>query len=171
MGQNSMRGKRPKRIMISHDEVRAIESILDPKLEQDLDEVFAEARREDARQVTVERLLLRLLDDPEVREALASASASIEAVTHAVEAAVRAEIAPDVDAASGRSGDVVPAISFQRVLQRAVERGRSSGRQITPLDVVVAILEEQTSHAAEVLVREGAEVAGAARISQTDHRQ
>lgn len=126
--------------------------MLSKELEFCLNSAFQEAR--DSRQefITVEHLLLALLDVPQVIEALSACGARTEQL--------REELSSYIDKTTPRLGkqaavDVTPTLGFQRVLQRAVFHVQSSGeKEVTPINVLVAIFSEKDSHAVYLLQRQ-----------------
>src|SRR5271163_4575749 len=99
--------------------------------------------------MTVEHLLLAIVDTPKVREILKSCGADT--------AKLKIELKQFIDQttprlAAGEDRDVQPTLGFQRVLQRAVFHVQSSGKkEVTVANVLVAIFSEKQSHAAYLL--------------------
>src|ERR1700716_3020281 len=99
--------------------------------------------------MTVEHLLLAIVDTPKVREVLKSCGADT--------AKLKTELKQFIDQTTprlpaGEDRDVQPTLGFQRVLQRAVFHVQSSGKkEVTVANVLVAIFSEQQSHAAYLL--------------------
>jgi ATP-dependent Clp protease ATP-binding subunit ClpA len=122
------------------------------ELEFCLNEAFRRAREKRHEFMTVEHLLLALLDIPEVEEILRACSANVEQL--------RRELTEFIDQTtpllSGRDQqEVQPTLGFQRVLQRAVFHVQSSGKkEVGPGNVLVAIFGEKQSHATYVLSRQ-----------------
>ena len=120
--------------------------MLSDELQKALDAAFLQARNEHHDMLTVEHLLLALLSDANVSEVLGATGANLEQL----ETGLREYIANNVSA-EGESADrdVQPTLSFQRVLQRAIYHVQSAGRkQVSTLNVLVAIFSERESHAA-----------------------
>ena len=123
--------------------------MLSQELEFCLNDAFAGAR--DARHefMTVEHLLLAIVDTPKVREVLKSCGADT--------AKLKSELKQFIDQTTprlpaGEDRDVQPTLGFQRVLQRAVFHVQSSGKkEVTVANVLVAIFSEKQSHAAYLL--------------------
>ncbi|MDN5864640.1 MAG: ATP-dependent Clp protease ATP-binding subunit ClpA [Gammaproteobacteria bacterium] len=123
--------------------------MLSKELEFCLNSSFKEAR--DTRQefITVEHLLRALLDVPGVSETLASCGSDVDAL--------RTELSSYIEKTTPRLGaqttvDVQPTLGFQRVLQRAVFHVQSSGeKEVSALNVLVAIFSEKDSHAVYLL--------------------
>jgi ATP-dependent Clp protease ATP-binding subunit ClpA len=126
--------------------------MLSNELEYCLNDAFQRARDERHEFITVEHLLLALLDTPQVIEILKACGADL--------VRLRREIKEFIDASTPRlrgeeedeSTDVQPTLGFQRVLQRAVFHVQSSGRkEVTPANVLVAIFGEKQSQAVYLL--------------------
>jgi ATP-dependent Clp protease ATP-binding subunit ClpA len=99
--------------------------------------------------MTVEHLLLAIIDAPKIREILKSCGADT--------AKLKVELKQFIDQTTprlpaGEDRDVQPTLGFQRVLQRAVFHVQSSGKkEVTVANVLVAIFSEKQSHAAYLL--------------------
>jgi ATP-dependent Clp protease ATP-binding subunit ClpA len=111
--------------------------MLSSELEFCLNQAFQQARERRHEFMTVEHLLLALLDIPKVHEILKACNSNIpqlrRQLTEFIEEATPI-MAPDDD------GDVQPTLGFQRVLQRAVFHVQSSGKkEVTGFNVMVAI--------------------------------
>ena len=123
--------------------------MLSSELEICLNEAFQAAR--DARHefMTVEHLLLAIVDTPKVRDVLRSCGADVTKL--------RKDLKDFIDQTTPRLKDdddreVQPTLGFQRVLQRAVFHVQSSGKkEVTAANVLVAIFSEKHSHAAYLL--------------------
>jgi ATP-dependent Clp protease ATP-binding subunit ClpA len=123
--------------------------VLSSELEFCLNEAFQAAR--DARHefMTVEHLLLAILDTPKVREVLRACGADVARLKKSLEQFI-AETTPRLPEDDDR--EVQPTLGFQRVLQRAVFHVQSSGRkEVTVANVLVAIFSEKQAHAAFLL--------------------
>lgn len=126
--------------------------MLSKELEFCLNTAFKEARAKRHEFMTVEHLLLALLDTPRVTEVLRACGADIQAMQH--------ELTRYIDENTPRleqsDPDVQPTLGFQRVLQRAVFHVQSSGnKEVTALNVLVAIFGEKESNAVYLLGRQG----------------
>ncbi|HZX23246.1 MAG TPA: ATP-dependent Clp protease ATP-binding subunit ClpA [Woeseiaceae bacterium] len=119
--------------------------MLNSELEFCLNEAFQSARENRHEFMTVEHLLLALLDVPQVHDVLRACDADV--------AKLRAQLTEFIDESTPRvaledENDVQPTLGFQRVLQRAVFHVQSSGRkEVTGLNVLVAIFSEKQSQA------------------------
>jgi ATP-dependent Clp protease ATP-binding subunit ClpA len=127
--------------------------MLSKELEFTLNQAFKQARDKQHEFMTVEHLLLALLDNPTALEVLRGCGADT--------ANLRREIHKFIDETTpllaGEEGqETQPTLGFQRVLQRAVFHVQSSGRkEVTGANVLVAIFSEQESHAAYLLGEQG----------------
>jgi ATP-dependent Clp protease ATP-binding subunit ClpA len=126
--------------------------VLSSELEFCLNQAFREARSRRHEFLTVEQLLLALLDAPKVREVLNACGAAPDRLA----AELRAHIESSTPILrEGEEREVQPTLGFQRVLQRAVFHVQSSGRkEVGVLNVLVAIFSEKQSHAVFLLSRQ-----------------
>ena len=120
--------------------------MLSKDLEQTLNEAFRGARTKRHEFMTVEHLLLALLDNNDAIRVLKACGADI--------GGLRGDLVEFVDAttplipAEEEERDTQPTLGFQRVLQRAVFHVQSSGKsEVTGANVLVAIFSEQESQA------------------------
>ncbi|MFT5118395.1 MAG: ATP-dependent Clp protease ATP-binding subunit ClpA, partial [Kiritimatiellia bacterium] len=120
--------------------------MLSKELEQTLNDAFTHARLKRHEFMTVEHLLLALLDNESASAVLKSCGSDL---SH-----LRTELTDFVDtttplfAASAQERETQPTLGFQRVLQRAVFHVQSSGKQeVSGANVLVAIFSEQESQA------------------------
>ncbi len=126
--------------------------MLSAELETCLNSAFAAAREGLHEFMTVEHLLLAVLDSPKVVEILNACQCDV--------ARLKRELIEHIDRNTPRlnAGDdreVQPTLGFQRVLQRAVYHVQSSGRkEAGPANVLVAIFAEKQSHAVYLLNRQ-----------------
>lgn len=123
--------------------------MLSSELEICLNEAFQSAREARHEFMTVEHLLLAIVDTPKVREILRACGADV--------VRLRKDLKDFIDQTTPRLKDddereVQPTLGFQRVLQRAVFHVQSSGKkEVTTANVLVAIFSEKHSHAAYLL--------------------
>ena len=119
--------------------------MLSSELEFCLNEAFQRARERRHEYMTVEHLLLALLDIPKVHEILKACDANITELRRQLVECIDEQtpmLAADEDA------EVQPTLGFQRVLQRAVFHVQSSGKkEVTGSNVLVAIFSEKQSQA------------------------
>jgi ATP-dependent Clp protease ATP-binding subunit ClpA len=120
-------------------------SILSKELEQTLSLAFQWARDRRHEFMTVEHLLLALLDNPHASEVLHACGADTERLRHDIDAFID-DTTPLLPGDGER--ETQPTLGFQRVLQRAVFHVQSSGkREVTGANVLVAIFSELESQA------------------------
>lgn len=119
--------------------------MLDKELEQTLNQAFRDARSNNHEFMTVEHLLLALLDNNVSKEILIACGADIPALKAELDIFLQ-ETVPLLPPNDER--DTQPTLGFQRVLQRAVFHVQSSGKQeVSAANVLVAIFSEQESQA------------------------
>ena len=123
------------------------------ELEVSLHMAFMEARQKRHEFITVEHLLLAMLDNPSAAKVLRACAANIEELRKMLAEFVTTET-PTV-AGSGEA-DTQPTLGFQRVIQRAILHVQSSGKkEVTGANVLVAIFGEKDSHAVYFLSQQG----------------
>ena len=119
--------------------------MLSSELEFCLNEAFQRARDHRHEFMTVEHLMLALLDIPSVHEILKACDSNIPELRRQLTECIdeQTPLLPDDD-----ETEVQPTLGFQRVLQRAVFHVQSSGRkEVTGSNVLVAIFSEKQSQA------------------------
>ena len=115
------------------------------ELEVSLHMAFVEARQKRHEFVTVEHLLLALLDNPSAMEVLRACGVKQDDLRKALAEFVQ-QHTPTV--AGHDEVDTQPTLGFQRVIQRAILHVQSSGKkEVTGANVLVAIYGEKDSHA------------------------
>ena len=123
------------------------------ELEVSLHMAFVEARQKRHEFITVEHLLLSLLDNPSAAEALRSCGAQIEQLRKDLSKFI-GEHTPTV--VGEDEIDTQPTLGFQRVIQRAILHVQSSGKkEVNGANVLVAIFGEKDSHAVYYLQKQG----------------
>ncbi|MDI5835404.1 ATP-dependent Clp protease ATP-binding subunit ClpA [Shewanella xiamenensis] len=126
--------------------------MLNKDLEVTLNLAFQQAREARHEYMTVEHLLLALIDNPAAQEALIACGANLDKLRDEVASFIQqtTPIIADMD----DDKETQPTLGFQRVLQRAVFHVQSSGRnEVTGANVLVAIFSEQESQAVYLLRR------------------
>ncbi|AVY66765.1 ATP-dependent Clp protease ATP-binding subunit ClpA [Xanthomonas translucens] len=114
-------------------------------LEQTIGQCYKRAREARHEFMTVEHLLLALLDNPSAQAVLKACGADTERLRGELEQAIEASVSR---LAEDDGRDTQPTLGFQRVLQRAVYHVQSSGKkEVTGANVLVAIFGEKDSHA------------------------
>ncbi|RUO22451.1 ATP-dependent Clp protease ATP-binding subunit ClpA [Aliidiomarina iranensis] len=124
--------------------------MLNKALEISLNDAFRIARDRQHELMTVEHLLVALLENPEAAEALRACAINF--------AVLKEELLTYIERSTPKfnevddDGDTQPTLGFQRVLQRAVFHVQSSGNsEVTGANVLVAIFSEQESQAVYLL--------------------
>ena len=126
--------------------------MLSTELEFCLNQAFRQARAQRHEFLTVEQLLLALLDAPRVREVLEGCGAQLERLAMELKEHIESST-PQLP--EGEEREVQPTLGFQRVLQRALFHVQSSGRkEVGVVNVLVAIFSEKQSHAVYLLSRQ-----------------
>ncbi|KTD22374.1 ATP-dependent Clp protease ATP-binding subunit ClpA [Legionella londiniensis] len=127
--------------------------MLNKELEFTLNLAFKEAKEKRHEFMTVEHLLLSLLDNPAAGNVLQACDANIEAL--------RRDLTEFIDETTPRipedemDRETQPTLGFQRVLQRAVFHVQSAGKtEVSGANVLAAIFSEQESQAVYFLRRE-----------------
>ncbi|MCF8826575.1 ATP-dependent Clp protease ATP-binding subunit ClpA [Xanthomonas campestris] len=114
-------------------------------LEQTIGQCYKRAREARHEFMTVEHLLLSLLDNPSAQAVLKACGADQVRLHTDLEQAIEASVSR---LAEDDGRDTQPTLGFQRVLQRAVYHVQSSGKkEVTGANVLVAIFGEKDSHA------------------------
>jgi len=124
--------------------------MLNKDLELTLNAAFREARTRRHEFMTVEHLLLALLDNPSAGEALNACGVDMGALKVELSEFIdeTTPVIPDLE----EDRETQPTLGFQRVLQRAVFHVQSSGKnEVTGVNVLVAIFSEQESQAVYLL--------------------
>lgn len=122
--------------------------MLNKALELTLNDAFRIAREFRHELMTVEHLLLALLDNPDAAEALRSCGVNFERLKEDLESYIERATPKLADEES----ETQPTLGFQRVLQRAVFHVQSSGNsEVSGANVLVAIFSEQESQAVFLL--------------------
>lgn len=124
--------------------------MLNKDLEITLNSAFREARSRRHEFMTVEHLLLALLDNPSAIDALSSCGTDLQSLKIALSDFIdeTTPLIPDLE----EERETQPTLGFQRVLQRAVFHVQSSGKsEVNGANVLVAIFSEQESQAVYLL--------------------
>lgn len=122
------------------------------ELEVALHMAFVQARQKRHEFITVEHLLLGLLETPSAAEVLRGCGANMDEL--------RSDLTRHIDdhtprVPDGREVDTQPTLGFQRVIQRAILHVQSKGKkEVTGANVLVAIFGEKDSHAEHFLRRQ-----------------
>ena len=106
------------------------------ELEQSIANLFDQAQDQNLEYLTIEHLLLMLIADFEVRQALETNDVNLATLRENLEEHVR----DNTPIKSDTNKPVQPTLGFQRVLQRAVFHVQSSGKGVVkPINLLVAI--------------------------------
>ena len=125
------------------------------ELEVSLHMAFVEARQQRHEFITVEHLLMALLDNPSAAEVLRACAANIDELRKSLAGFIK-ENTPTVS--GSEEVDTQPTLGFQRVIQRAIMHVQSTGsgkKEVTGANVLVAIFGEKDSHAVYYLHQQG----------------
>ena len=125
------------------------------ELEVSLHMAFVEARKLRHEFITVEHLLLALLDNPSAAEVLRACAANLDELRSALATFIQ-DNTPQVSGTD--EVDTQPTLGFQRVIQRAIMHVQSTGngkKEVTGANVLVAIFGEKDSHAVYYLHQQG----------------
>ena len=122
------------------------------ELEQSIANLFDQAQDQNLEYLTIEHLLLMLIADFEVRQALETNDVNLTTLRENLEEHVR----DNTPIKSDTKKPVQPTLGFQRVLQRAVFHVQSSGKGVVkPINLLVAIFSEKESHSVFLLSKQG----------------
>ncbi len=123
--------------------------MLDKELEESLNDTFRDADKRNHEFITLEHLLLALLDNRAAADVLKACGADIDSLRNDLIAFI-AETTPLL--ADPEKSETQPTLGFQRVLQRAVFHVQSQGRDsVTGINVLVALFGEKDSQAVYLL--------------------
>ena len=118
--------------------------ILSEDLEQSLNDIFRDAHVRRSEFVTVEHLLLGLLDNPESRQVLQGLNINTDELRHELNNFIQEHVTTLPEGV----GETTASIGLQRVIQRAVMHVQSAGKhEVTGSHALVAIFSEKDSHA------------------------
>jgi len=126
--------------------------ILSENLERSLNDIFRVAHLRRNEFVTVEHLLLGLLDNMEAKHVLEGLNVDMQNLREEIEAFIQEHIVVLAE----DEGETVASVGLQRVIQRAVMHVQAAGKQeVTGAHALVAIFSEKDSHAVYFLNRAG----------------
>ena len=127
--------------------------MIDNELEQNLNEAFKLAHAQKHEFVTVEHLLLSLLENSDSLDLLNSNKVNIDQLRTDLEEFI-GSTTPKIE--KGEVSEIQPTLGFQRVLQRAVFHVQSSGKsEVKGSNVLVAIFSEKESQSVYLLEQQG----------------
>ncbi|SMN15290.1 ATP-dependent Clp protease ATP-binding subunit ClpA [uncultured Candidatus Thioglobus sp.] len=123
--------------------------MIESGLQQEINFIMTQARNNRLEFVTVEHLLLALLNIDEVVTFLRNKRVNLDEIREELEEYINSHtslIAQDSEL------DIVPTVGFQRVLQRSVYQAQSAQKNtVYAMNVLVSILSEKESHAVYLL--------------------
>jgi len=123
------------------------------ELEVSLHMAFMDARQKRHELITVEHLLLAMLDNPSAAEVLKACGSNIETLRNELTQYIE-DHTPTITGED--EVDTQPTLGFQRVIQRAMLHVQSSGKkEVNGSNVLVAIYGEKDSHAVYFLHQQG----------------
>jgi len=123
------------------------------ELEVSLHMAFMDARQKRHELITVEHLLLAMIDNPTAAEVLRACGAKLDVLRIELSQYIE-EHTPTMNGED--DVDTQPTLGFQRVIQRAMLHVQSSGKkEVTGANVLVAIFGEKDSHAVFFLTQQG----------------
>jgi ATP-dependent Clp protease ATP-binding subunit ClpA len=126
--------------------------MLSEELERSLNQIFREAHLHRSEFVTVEHLLLGMLDNPSAQRVLMACRADIDGLRKKL----TRFIAEHVAVLPEGSDETTASIGLQRVIQRSVMQVQAAGKnEVTGAHILVAIFSEKDSHAAYFLQQAG----------------
>ncbi|WP_373699297.1 ATP-dependent Clp protease ATP-binding subunit ClpA [Neisseria dentiae] len=122
--------------------------MISAELEQILQQIYTDARRHKYELISLEHLLLALLEQSEdVANILARCGADCGVLTEQLISSM-VDNTPTLPPHLFDSTETQPTLGFQRVLQRAMVHAQSAGKkEVKPVDVLVALMSETDSHA------------------------
>jgi len=129
--------------------------MISQELEVSLHMAFVEARQQRHEFITVEHLLLALLDNPSASEILKACAANVDELRKALTQFI-SDNTPIIQGPD--DVDTQPTLGFQRVIQRAIMHVQSTSngkKEVTGANVLVAIFGEKDSHAVYFLHQQG----------------
>jgi len=127
--------------------------MISQELEVSLHMAFMDARQKRHELITVEHLLVAMLDNPSAQEVLKACGANFDSLKKNLLDHIE-EHTPIVNGEN--EVDTQPTLGFQRVIQRAMLHVQSSGKkEVTGANVLVAIFGEKDSHAVYFLHQQG----------------
>ena len=118
------------------------------ELELSIASLFDKAHEASIQYITVEHLLLMIINDFDVKEFFKSENVSIENLKNDLEEHLKKTVVSKID----QQKPVQPTLGSQRVLQRAVFHIQSSGKGVVkPINILVAIFSEKETHSVFLL--------------------
>ncbi|OIP99425.1 MAG: ATP-dependent Clp protease ATP-binding subunit ClpA [Zetaproteobacteria bacterium CG2_30_46_52] len=126
--------------------------MLSEHLEQSLNDIFRSAHLHRNEFVTIEHLLLGMLDNPEAKVVFDGLNADVDFLREELESFIQTHITVLPEG----TGETIASVGLQRVIQRAVMHVQSAGKDVvTGAHALVAIFSEKDSHACYFLNKAG----------------
>src|SRR5699024_9555647 len=126
--------------------------MLNKELEMAINLAYAEAQQRGFEYLTLEHLLLVLLDNREVNNTLQACGADLNVLRQDIGDFLN----QNIPVISDTHRETQPTLAFQRVIQRAIFHIQSAGRsEVQALDILVSIFSEQESQAAFFIQKQG----------------
>lgn len=136
-------------------------------LETTINDAFSEASHKQHKFVTLEHLLLALLDNPDANQLLVALNADIGSLKSGLKIFIQEKLSKVTDA---DEISPIPTLSYQRVIQRAIIQAQASGKaEVNGIDVLLALLSETDSAAAYFLTQE--QISKSSVLSHLNHLQ
>tara|TARA_Y100001970_G_scaffold84128_1_gene106231 strand:+ start:25839 stop:28091 length:2253 start_codon:yes stop_codon:yes gene_type:complete len=127
--------------------------MIEKELEENLNKAFKYALEQNHEFVTVEHLLLSLLDNKDALKLLEACNVNIDSMRLELEEFI-GSTSPKIE--ESQQKEIQPTLGFQRVLQRAVFHVQSSGKkEVKGSNVLIAIFSEKESHSVYLLNQRG----------------
>lgn len=121
--------------------------MISPQLEKTLKRAYADARLHRYEFISVEHLLIALTDDEDARRVLLACDADLPILVECLRAAIGHTV-PTIPVEEGKAREIQPTVGFQQVMRRALWQAQSAEKkELNGADVLVAIFEEEESHA------------------------
>ncbi|MEE2769508.1 MAG: AAA family ATPase [Pseudomonadota bacterium] len=136
-------------------------------LETTINDAFADAAQKKHKFVTLEHLLLALLDNPDANQLLLNLDVNIQNLKSGILIYIQEKLSEKVKTKKLKP---IPTLSYQRVIQRAIVQAQASGKiEVNGIDVLLAILSETDSAAAYFLTQE--QVSKSSVLNYLNHMQ
>ena len=136
-------------------------------LETSINDAFSNAADNHHKFVTLEHLLLALLDNPDASQLLTNLDANIPNLKSGVMIYIQEKLS---DSTQSKDAKPMPTLAYQRVLQRAIVQAQAAGKhEVNGIDVLLALLTETDSPAAYFLTQE--QVSKSSVLNYLNHMQ
>lgn len=136
-------------------------------LETTISDAFSIAAQKKHKFVTLEHLLLALLDNPDASQLLINLDANIQNLKSGILVYIQEKLS---EKTQSKKTKPIPTLSYQRVIQRAIVQAQASGKvEVNGVDVLLALLSETDSAAAYFLTQE--QVSKSSVLNYLNHMQ